>query len=289
MTDEVLHQAPTAPAADSNAEAVQPRTEGAVAPAEGTGASEPVAETPEQQQQRESHERRQREETAQRNQRAAWERVTRQRDEAIETALALARKAMGGQEQTPSVQQPNGPPQVEQFGRYEDYEAARIAWLVDQRVQQRDAQRQAELAQRVAQAQQQSYQEQLARDHEERVAKFAKQTPDFDKVVDRDDIVVPDHASEAIMNLPNGPEILYAIGHDPTLAGRMHRMTPLQQAAFVGQISAALAAQGPQISKAPAPGEPVSGKSTAPVTLESASYDDFVKIRRRQIAQRGRH
>ena len=80
-----------------------------------------------------------------------------------------------------------------------------------------------------------------------------------------------------------------AIGQDPTLAGRMHRMTPLQQAAFVGQISAALAARVPQISKAPAPGEPVSGKSTAPVTLENADFDDFVKIRRRQIAQRDRH
>lgn len=287
--DDVLHQAPTAPAADSNAEVVQPSTEGAVAPAEGTGVSEQVAETPEQQQQRESHERRQREETAQRNQRAAWERVTRQRDEAIETALALARKAMAGQEQTPQVPQPSGPPQVDQFDRYEDYEAARIAWLVDQRVQQRDAQRQAELAQRVAQAQQQSYHDQLARDHGERVAKFAKQMPDFERVVDRDDIIVPDSASEAIMNLPNGPAIMYAIGQDPTLAGRMHRMTPLQQAAFVGQISAALAARVPQISKAPAPGEPVSGKSTAPVTLENADFDDFVKIRRRQIAQRDRH
>lgn len=287
--DDVLHQAPTAPAAEPIAEVVQPSTEGAVAPAEGTGVSGQVAETPEQQQQRESRERQEREETARRNQRAAWERVTRQRDEAIETALALARKAMGQQEQAPQVPQPAGPPRVDQFERYEDYEAARIAWMVDQRVQQRDAQRQAELAQRVAQAQQQSYQEQLARDHGERVAKFAKQVPDFDRVVDRDDIVVPDHASEAIMNLPNGPQILYAIGQDPSLAGRMHRMTPLQQAAFVGQISAALAAQGPQISKAPAPGEPVSGKSTAPVTLENASYDEFVKIRRRQIAQRGRH
>lgn len=282
--DEILHQAPTAPAAEP-AEAVQPSTEGAQAPAEGTGVSGQVAETPEQQQQRESHERRQREETAQRNQRAAWERVTRQRDEAIETALQLARKAMAGQEQAP-VPQRSGPPTVDQFERYEDYEAARIAWMVDQRVQQQDARRQAELAQRVAQAQQQAYQEQLAREHGSRIEKFAKQTPDFDRVVDRDDIVVPDHASEAIMHLPNGPAILYAIGHDPSLAARMQRMSPVQQAAFVGQISAALAAQGPQISKAPAPGEPVSGKSTAPVTLENASYDEFVKIRRRQIAQR---
>lgn len=286
MDNEVLHQAPNGPAPSEPAEAVQPSTEGAQAPSEGTGVSEQVAETPEQQQQRESHERRQREETAQRNQRAAWERVTRQRDEAIETALALARKAMGQAEQPPPEAQQYGPPRVDQFDRYEDYEAARIAWLVDQRVQQRDAVRQAELSQRVAQAQQQSYQEQLAREHGSRVEKFAKQTPDFDRVVDRDDIVVPDHASEAIMHLPNGPAILYAIGQDPSLAARMHRMSPLQQAAFVGQISAALAARGPQISKAPAPGEPVSGKSTAPVTLENANYDEFVKIRRRQIAQR---
>jgi hypothetical protein len=107
-------------------------------------------------------------------------------------------------------------------------------------------------------------------------------------VTDRDDIIVPPDAADAIKNVPNGPEVIYAMGKEPALAQRLQSMTPNQQAAFVGQLSAALLMRPAQVSKAPAPGKPVGGNSSPVTDLSKMPYDDFVKARRKQIAARNK-
>ena len=92
-------------------------------------------------------------------------------------------------------------------------------------------------------------------------------------------MVIPAAASEAIMSMPNSPAVLYAIGKDPELALQMQQLSPAQQAAFVGQVSASLMYRPPQVSKAPPPGTPVGGRgsATSQPTTASEYFDQITK------------
>lgn len=278
MSDDVLHTMPTS----GTVEVGQPSTEAPEGVAEGTGASETVAETEQQAAERIVQERQVRQRRAQQNQRAAFERLARERDE-FKNALLAQTDYRRQPEAQPTAERA---PKREDFATWEEYEDARVDWRVETKGRKFQEQQANEVAQYLRQAQRQQQDEQLTSAHVQRVADFARAVPDFADVTDRDDVIIPDVAAEAIKNMPNSPQIVYAIGRDETLAHRMHGMTPTQQAAFVGQLSAALMQRNPQVSKAPAPGTPVSGRSSPAPTLENANYDEFVKLRRKQIASR---
>jgi len=255
---------------------VQPSTE--VAPqgdAEGTGASEPVAETEAQAAERIVKERQIRQQRASKNQQAAFQRLAEKNDALTAALMEAVRK---GQPPAPApVDNTGKAPRREDFETWEAYEDARVDWRV-QTTTQKEQQRLVEQLQRAHEDQQRSS---LVNQHAQRNTEFARAVPDFVDVTDRPDVQIPGPASEAIMELPNSPAVLYAIGKDPSLAEAMHNMRPFQQAAFVGQISAALMQRPPQISQAPQPGTPVGGRSAGTPTLETASYADYVKMRRK--------
>lgn len=285
MSDEILHQGPTGPAPEP-AEVAQPSTEATEVAADGTGApAQEVAETEAQAAERIVQERKVRQERARRNQEAAFQRLAKERDEYRQIALEAARNRVAPQAPAPAEE---GPPSRDKYERWEDYEAALVAYQVDQKLSAHQKKQAAEVAAAMERIQREQHQQTLIQSHAARNAEFAKQVPDFDEVTARDDIEISEAASESIMSVPNGPAVLYEIGRQPELAERMARMTPYQQAAFVGQISASLMARTPQVSKAPAPGTPVGGKSPAPTRLEDLPYDEFVKARRKQIAARNR-
>ena len=287
MSDEIFHQAPTAPAAESAA-VVQPSTEVIQQDnAEGTGASEQVAETEQQAAERIVQERRVRQQRAAKNQEAAFRRLADKNDALTAALMDAVRK--GTPQQAPVADNTDKAPRREDFETWEAYEDARVDWRVETKARQANEKQVRELAQLLERSQREQQQTSLITQHAQRNAEFAKYVPDFADVTDRPDVEVPGPASEAIMELPNSPAVLYAIGKDPSLAEAMHGMRPFQQAAFVGQISAALMQRSPQVSQAPPPGTPVGSRSSAPLTLETATkYEDFVRIRRNQIAQKRR-
>lgn len=284
MSDDILHQAPTGPA--SSAEVVQPSTE--VAPsgttAEGTGASEPAAEETEQQrQERLSAAGRQLAEQRKRNQQNAFMRLQRQNEELT--------KALIARQQPPAPEAPkptDDAPKREAFDSYEAWIEAKAEYRAEQKASEAVMRRLQEVAEHAQQSQRMQEGQNLVRGHMSRVETFAKQATDFDVVTQNDDIHIPPVAAEEIMSMEDGPAILYAIGKEPAIAAHLQQMGPRQQVRFLGQLSAALTLRPPQVSQAPAPGTPVGGKSSAPPTLENASYDDFVKLRRKQIAARNR-
>lgn len=281
MSDEILHQVPV-PAADS-AEVVQPSTEAPQGVVDGTGASAPAAETEQQVAARNQEAAKLR---AVRNNRAMIERLARERDEYRQIALEAARRNTQPPVQSQPAASPDAPPSRDKYERWEDYEKALVEHAVDQKLKAHTARQVQEAQAAMQRIQQQQYEQQLVGGHAARVAEFASRVPDFEEVTARDDIHIPGPASEAIMSLPNSPAVLYAIGQSPALAEQMQRLSPTQQATYVGQIAAALMYRPQQVSQAPAPGNPVGGKSTGAPTLETADYDTFVKMRRKQIAAR---
>lgn len=262
---------PPAPAA-APAEGVQPDQI-----TDGTGAPVQAAETDAQVAEREAQQRR---DTARNNRESYVRRVERDRDRAMALAEQLASNRQP-QPQAPTPQAEKAP-RREDFQTWEDYEDARVDHRFNQRAKTESEQQAKNLTELLQRAHQEQSEQQLHGQHMQRVNAFAQQVPDFDEVTARDDVVVPGPASEAIKHMPNSPMVLYAIGRDPSLAARMHQMNPTQQAAFVGQISAALTLRPAQVSRAPAPGTPVGGRSGpsggTPATA-SDYYDSITKGR----------
>lgn len=277
----------TAPAADTPA----PVNDGQVSDA--PGAPEQVEETDEQKNTRLIRER---EERSQRQlkgvqkrfdeltrdkyaERAARERAEREADE--------LRKRLSGNAQ--SQASTDGPPKREDFADYDSWIEAKAEYKAAQIVE-----RKLQEAERAAQERQ--AQEQLARQQQEgrraivqSAEKLRAQFKDFDEAMDNIvDVDAPPAMERAIAMSENPAAILYALGKQPEVARQIARLDPLAQAKAIGAIEFALKSRPPQVSQAPAPGAPVGGRpSSPPQTLETATnYDDWLKLRRKQIAAR---
>lgn len=110
---------------------------------------------------------------------------------------------------------------------------------------------------------------------------------DFDQVVGKSDVSLPDPALVALGELENVADVAYHLAKNPHLAQELWQMTPTKAVAAIGRISAQLERQAePQISKAPKPISPVSKSSPS---LSGELHDgldpkEWVKRRERQIA-----
>ncbi len=243
------------PAAEP-AEVVQPEIV-----TDGTGAPEPAAETEQQAAERIVKERQIREQRGRNQQRQAFKRLEedreRERQRADELQKALLETVRGK-----NVAPQSDAPKREDFTTWEDYEDARVDWRFEQRAKKDAGKSTNELAEFIQKAQAEQSEQQLRKDHAERVESFARTVPDFLDVTDREDIMIPGPAVEAILHSPNGPLLQYAIGKEPAIAETLRRLNPTQQQVLVGQLSAVLMSRPAQVSTAPAPGTPVGAKST---------------------------
>lgn len=286
MSDDILHQGPAGPAPET-AEVVQP--ENVEQTAEGTGASEPAAETPEAKAEREGREAKVRRERAWRSQREAMKRMADRSDRLEQQNQQLIQQILSGRngEQQQQPQQPShdGPPKREQFENYEDYVDARAEYKAEQKTRAFFE----NLSQQAQAARQQQEAQSIDGGHFSRIQEYAQKNPEFSEVMENEDVIVNPIGSEIIKRMADSPAILHAIHREPAIAEHLNRMAPAEQSMYLGQLSAVLRLRPPQqISQAPAPGNPVGSKSSSPVTLETANYDEFVKLRRKQIAARRR-
>lgn len=236
---------------------VAPQAETQVDPAPEAPASETPAadETEEQRKQRESEAARVLQEKRERNRIAAEKRVEQKAWQKIAETLAaqLAQGKAAPQAEAPKV---DAAPKRDDFTDWDDYQRALARYEARQELRQ-ELDRQREEASRAAQEQEFR---RVDAEHGMRNREFAKQVPDFVDVTDRDDIIVPGPASEAIKRLPNSSAVIYTIGHNPEIAYRLQQMPPMEQTLVVGQLSAWLASQTPRLSNAAPAGKTVGAK-----------------------------
>lgn len=254
---------------------------------DATGATETVEETDEQKNERTLRERQERSERQYKGvqrrideltrdkyaERAARERAEREADE-------LRQRVLGNQRQ-PQEDGPQ-PPRREDYQDYEAYIDARAeyraALVFEQRLQEASRQ-----------AQQRQSQEQVARSvQQDRAAiaqsadKFRATAKDFDEVMAGLDVPSTPVMERAIARTENPAAVLYALGKKPEVAQQIAALDPVDQAKAIGAIEFALKSRPPQVSKAPAPGNPVGGKPSLPSADPTRmSYDEFVAWRRR--------
>lgn len=270
IEDGAVPAAATTPAADTQPGTVQ---QDGAAP---DGPEAQVEETPEQRAEREKAEARKRDERRARKLNERFRELT----DTIKAKDALIERIVGAQTpQRPQAQETDQQPRREQFGDYDEYIAAHARWVarqefsqLSQAEQRRQAQAQAQLIENLRRAA-------LAQTHQERVANFAKANADFAEVYDSD--VDVGSAGDAIMEMEDGPQVMLFLHRNPQVADKLRAASERMQGVMLGQISAALKSRAPQVSKAPAPGKPVSGQSAVgSKDLATASIDDYIKLRR---------
>jgi hypothetical protein len=124
-----------------------------------------------------------------------------------------------------SPPQPTGPPQAEQFERHEEFIQAAAHYAADQRFQQ---QRQAE-----AQA---AFQHSLM----SREMAFKAEHPDFDTVV-RSGLAgkLSPVVQQALMLVPDGPAVAYALATQPELVRQLNSLPPPLVLVELGRLSPA--------------------------------------------------
>lgn len=194
----------------------------------------------------------------------------------LESRLAelekTAREAQPKPESTAGAEKPR----PENFNTYEDYLEALTDWKADQREAQREAVRQKEEQEAILKENLTAY--------SKGVSEARERYEDFDDVVDRDDIMIPQAAQMAIIESPNGADVAYYLGQHPEVAEELQTLSPFGAVMEIGRISQLLANGGhaapAPVSKAPAPIRTVSGnsaKSTVPV--DEMPYEDYVRMR----------
>lgn len=256
-----------APAPATNAEVTTAEIEQATAPAAPAAETQQGSEQTDEQ--RASEAARTLNERAQRNRENAARRVAEDRDNYRRLAEMAIQALQRGQQPAPTPQQPAAPtaPKREDFNSYDDWVDAKAAWAAERRADEILSQRfqqAAEQYQRTAQEQQRTA---VDNDHFTRMSHFAKSVPDFAEVTDREDVVVPPAASEAIKRMHDGPAIVYAIGQNPEIAQALHRMEPAEQMVYLGQLSAHLRSTTSRLSNAAPAGRTVGAKPSGGTAL----------------------
>lgn len=138
-------------------------------------------------------------------------------------------------------------------------------------------------------AAQTEFQAQQQKSFKEKFDKAKEAIPDFEEVVMNDEVPVSQAAAHAIMELDNGPEVMYYLGKNPKEAERIAALTPGRQVVEIGRLSVRVEPK-PELSKAPKPVTPIQSRNRASeVPLHEMSMDDYAEKRNAQLrAQRTR-
>lgn len=198
--------------------------------------------------------------------------VTAQKYEAQRQAEYYKGLAEGRTAAQPVEAPRDGPPQLEQFETFEEFERANIRF---------------ELKQELAAEREQQKQRAALTTFQEREAAVRASKPDFDTVARNPSLPITPTMAQAIWESDVGPEVLYHLGSNPQEAARISAMSVARQAAEVGRIEAALSK--PPVANAslkpipPQPPQTVSAVSAGMVKpLDDMSMAEYVAARKRE-------
>ncbi len=184
-------------------------------------------------------------------------------------------------------------PTEEQFADYRQFVKAQARWEARQEFRDQLTKIEAKEAEKVALEQQQAE----VKEFKGRLEEARERYDDFDEVIGRRNIQVPQVVVDTIPGLENGPDVMYYLAQHPDVCEKLMEMKPHRAVAEIGKIAAALepkeddepssTARG--VSKAPAPIRPIGGSATkSSVQADQLPYQEFKKLRNAQIKNRYR-
>ena len=93
-------------------------------------------------------------------------------------------------------------------------------------------------------------------DFEDRLNEASGRYDDYDEVVKNPDLPITQAMAEAAMFMPNGPDLLYHLGKNPTEVSRLSHLHPFEQAREMVRMGMTMGNK-PVVSKAPPPVTPL--------------------------------
>lgn len=138
-----------------------------------------------------------------------------------------------------------------------------------------------------------------------RQSEFMKATPDYEEVVGESELDVPSAGMQYIVESEMGPHLAYHLAKNPDVVERLSKLSPARCVAELGKLEARLeeAAKGKpngeakpngetreqptrQVSRAPAPIQPLNGGDAATPVHKDPSQMTFQELRAFRIAER---
>lgn len=209
----------------------------------------------------------------------------RQRAERAERIAEELQRKLSGQPAQPT--EGKGPPRKEDYADFDAWVEAKAEYVAEQKALAIVERREREMQEAQQRQAAQQYLSQVETQHQQRLSSYLKSHPDFSEAAEAHDVFVNDVASTLIKMMDDGPAVVHAIAKAPELANRLNSAPPHMQGVILGEIAAKLKDRPPQVSKAPAPGAPVSGKATSAKRLEEIEdVDEWLKARERQLKRR---
>jgi hypothetical protein len=187
----------------------------------------------------------------------------------------------------------DGRPAQEDFETYDAFQEAVMDWKVQTKIAEHEAGR----ARIERESAQQRAQETLVATHSARIDAFRSEHEDFDAVVERGkDLPITRPMQDAVLNSDVGPGLMYHLCQHPEECDRISEMHPMMAIKEMGKLEARIeAAQtGPvssaeTVTRAPRPIKPVGGGATAStVPLDQLPYQEFKRMREKQLENQGR-
>ena len=122
---------------------------------------------------------------------------------------------------------------------------------------------------------------------------FSKDVDDYREVVTNPNLSISQAMYDVTIDMENGPEVLYYLGKNPSLADEIAALPPLSAARELGRIEAKVLTKekGEQVSKAPAPTPKIAAVEAStnlnPTKGESDKLSDADWIKKRNKQLRG--
>lgn len=212
--------------------------------------------------------------------------------EVLRAELAELREQMQTAQAQPAPKELDPKPVRSQFVSDDDYMEALSDWKVDQKLQERQ--------QEEVQARANAAQEALAQNWEKRLKAAKAELTDFDDVVGKSEIDLPNHIYVAVVESDIGPQLAYYLAQNPDEARLLKGMSPTAALRMLGKLEDRLAEKEspkkdepkpvvPETSKAPPPIDPLKDAST-PVEKPTSqmTYAEYKAYRQKQQAGRRR-
>lgn len=192
----------------------------------------------------------------------------------------IEKRAASGPEKAAKEPESAKKPKMEDFDDLESYVNALTEFNTEQKV--------SELKAKEAKESEDAEIREVYDSYNKRVAEFSAEHDDFEEVVGREDVKIPQAVQLAVVEMENGPEVAYFLANNLDVCKALGEMRPIRAVVEIGKIAAKLASPSPKqkpASTAPEPIRPVSGtaRSVRPLS-EIDDPDEYAKRRRAEKA-----
>lgn len=209
------------------------------------------------------------------------DRAVRQKYEAEARAKMLEERLSALEQQSRQVQTPrtvdNGEPKIENFDNFDEYVAAKAAYIADKKINETlTAREKQQLAER-----QRSEQSKIDTSWRQKMMEATAELPDFEDVLASSEVPLTEPMEQAIKESDVGPKLAYYLATHPDEALKIAQSSPISAIRLLGRIEERLAATPvKKATSAPEPIKPVGAKATVtkdPGKMNDAEYAKWRK------------